>query len=102
MEVFARRIKNLREKNNMTQNELGSLIHPGANTPGVNISQYETSTHEPPMVVMSKIASTFDVPLCYFYCNDENLASFIIDYHRLDAESKKTLNNFFDCFIKNN
>lgn len=102
MAIYARRIKNLREQNNMTQHELGALIHPGANTPGSSVSQYETSTHEPRIVVMKEIASAFNVPLCYFYCEDDNLAAIIFYYHKLNDEMKKLLNDFFHCFINKN
>ncbi|CDI58581.1 helix-turn-helix transcriptional regulator [Lactobacillus helveticus] len=55
------RIKELRQKNNLTLKELGQKVGMANNT----LSQYETGKREPKLETLKKLADYFDVPVPY-------------------------------------
>lgn len=55
------RIKELRQKNNLTLKELGQKVGMANNT----LSQYETGKREPKLETWKKLADFFDVPVSY-------------------------------------
>ena len=55
------RIKELRQKNNLTLKELGQKIGMANNT----LSQYETGKREPKIETWNKLAEYFNVPTSY-------------------------------------
>ena len=55
------RIKELRQKNNLTLKELGQKIGMANNT----LSQYETGKREPKLETWNKLADYFHVPVAY-------------------------------------
>ncbi len=55
------RIKELRQKNNLTLKELGQKVGMANNT----LSQYETGKCEPKLETWKKLADFFDVPIAY-------------------------------------
>ena len=55
------------------------------------ISRYETGTHEPPFATAEKLAVVLGVPAAYFYCDDDQLADFMIRYSRLGNHQKAGL-----------
>ena len=61
MNVFAAGLTELREANNMQQNELSAILHV---TPGT-ISNYESGRHNPDFTMLVTIADYFHVSLDY-------------------------------------
>lgn len=55
------------------------------------ISRYETGIHEPPFATAANIAVALNVPVAYFYCDDEQLANFLIQYAALGEVQKDQL-----------
>lgn len=55
------RLKELRQKNNLTLKELGQKIGMANNT----LSQYETGKREPKLETWNKLADYFHVPVAY-------------------------------------
>lgn len=63
------RIKQLREKNNLTLKELGQKIGMANNT----LSQYETGKREPKLKTWNKLAVFFNVSIPYLQGIDEEI-----------------------------
>jgi len=93
-QLFAERLKELREENNMTQEQLGKLL----NVTKQAISSYEKGENEPSLDTLVKIAEIFNVSLDYLFgrtkqkdnlyiqneilintLNDKNKRKFLID-----------------------
>lgn len=55
------------------------------------ISRYETGIHEPPFATAANLAVALNVPVAYFYCDDEHLANFLIQYAALGEGQKDQL-----------
>ena len=60
-EVFAKRLKELREENNLTQEQLADKI----DTTKQTLSRYEKNQREPGINIVTKIADFFEVSLDY-------------------------------------
>ena len=64
--LLGKRIRELRKKNNWTQEELGSLIH----VTKVSICCYENGTRTPTLETLKVLAETFNVDINYLIGND--------------------------------
>lgn len=52
------------------------------------ISRYETGTHEPPFATAANLATALNVPVAYFYCDEDRLADLLILCAKLTAPQK--------------
>lgn len=57
-------------------------------TSSARISRYETGIHEPPFATASNLAQVLQVPVAYFYCEDDRLADFLVTYTKLNEGQK--------------
>lgn len=55
------------------------------------ISRYETGIHEPPFGTAVNLASALNVPVAYFYCDDDHLADFLIRCSTLKTRQKNQI-----------
>ncbi|MEO1815296.1 MAG: helix-turn-helix transcriptional regulator [Acetobacterium sp.] len=65
---FGDRLKSIRLKNDMTQEEIGNLLNKSKN----NISQYETGKREPDLETLKIISNYFKVSLDYLLGNTDD------------------------------
>ncbi len=66
MMLLGKRIRELRKKNNLTQQQLGDLI----NITKVSICCYENGTRTPTLETLKVLAETFNVDINYLLGND--------------------------------
>lgn len=66
LEIFARRLKRMREDRNLTTRELGEII----GTSHTTISRYETGKRDPDIVLARNIAKHFGVSIEYM-CGED-------------------------------
>lgn len=87
LEIFARRLKQLRETHNLTTRALGEIV----GTSNATISRYETGKRDPDLIIVSKLAKYFDVTVEYLTGEDINTdtESLIQIYTKLPDESKR-------------
>ena len=57
-------------------------------TSSARISRYETGIHEPPFATAANLAAALDLPVAYFYCDDDRLAEFLMTYSTLGERQK--------------
>ncbi len=62
MIIFEERIKHLRNKNHLTQKQLGLALGFSENCADIRIAQYESGERAPRRDVLDKMADVFDVP----------------------------------------
>lgn len=55
------------------------------------ISRYETGTHEPPFATAANLAAALQVPVAYFYCDDDQLAELLVVSTQLTDSQKDQL-----------
>lgn len=97
--TFGKRLRERRLLTGMPQDRLGVLIGIDESSSGVRISRYETGVHEPSIRLAERIADALSVPVAYFYCPDDELASIIADVGLLDAKKRSALRKFMDTLI---
>ncbi len=67
MEIFAKRLKELRKEQNLSQEKLAIEIKVDKST----IAKYETNKIDPSLEMMLKIAKYFKVPIGYLFGEDD-------------------------------
>jgi transcriptional regulator with XRE-family HTH domain len=87
LQIFAERLKNLREDHGLSTRALGEAV----GTSNATISRYETGKRDPDLVLVHNIAQYFNVTIEYLCGEDIELdgANLIKMYSRLSNESKK-------------
>lgn len=55
------------------------------------MNHYEKGRHTPDLQTLKRIAEELDVPLNYFFCEDETTAELVIEIAKLDTEKKLIL-----------
>lgn len=86
--LFGRRLRAARNRAGIPQDKLGVTIGLDEGSSSARVSRYETGVHEPPFATARILAAVLKVPVAYFYCEDDRLAEFLVQYQGL-AESKK-------------
>ena len=66
MITFGRKLKHLRQKNHLTQKELGMAIGFPEDSADIRIAQYESDVRIPKAALMKLFASTLGVPIELF------------------------------------
>ena len=67
MITFGKKLKHLRQKNHLTQKELGMAVGFPDNCADVRIAQYESDVRTPKEDLMKLFASTLGVPVELFF-----------------------------------
>lgn len=83
--VVGRRIRQLREELGWSQERVGVTIGIDESSARARISRYELGVHEPPLPTLRLIADALGVPLIYIYCEDDQVADFLLRLSRLDT-----------------
>lgn len=86
--LFGRRLRDARNRVGIPQDKLGVSIGMDETTSSARISRYETGIHEPPFATAANLAMALNVPVAYFYCDDDRLADFLINYASLGEPQK--------------
>lgn len=86
--IVIRRLKEARERAGLSQRRLGLYAGFGV-SPKMN--QYERDKHGPDLTTVTSVAKALNVPVPYFYCEDDELAAVILKFSELGAEEKKRL-----------
>ncbi|NRN80157.1 HTH-type transcriptional regulator ImmR [Lactobacillus helveticus] len=94
------RLKELRQKNNLTLKELGQKVGMANNT----LSQYETGKREPKLETWKKLADFFDVPVSYlqgFGLSNEQAINIAWDWaYSKRSYEKHPMNKLLEAFFK--
>jgi transcriptional regulator with XRE-family HTH domain len=89
--VFGRRLRHVRELQEMAQDRLGVAIGIDEAAASARISRYETGTHEPPYNTVQHIARVLGVQVAYFYADDDDLAELILTWQALTPPEQRQL-----------
>lgn len=80
--VYSRRLREAREARDISQRKLGIKAGLDEFVASTRINRYEKGVHQPALRIQERLAEALDMPLAYFYAEDDELA-------RLIAESKR-------------
>lgn len=92
--VFGQRLREARKRTGIPQFDLGVAIGLDEGTSSARVSRYETGTHEPPVVTAAKLAQALEVPLAFFYCEDDELAFLVQAWGDMTSAERIRLKDF--------
>lgn len=78
--MLIHRLKEARMKKRLSQERLGIMAGIDEATASARMNQYEKGIHVPDFDLMCRIGTILDVPACYFYTIEDDLAKMIIQY----------------------
>ncbi|OOR90924.1 transcriptional regulator [Moraxella caviae] len=94
--IFAQRLKLARKARKLSQEKLGILSGIDPSSASARMNQYERGKHTPDFLTLSKIAHTLELPIAYFYAENDDLADLIRHFHRSDDVQKLELLTFIN------
>lgn len=89
--LFGRRLREARRRVGIPQDKLGVRIGLDEHTASARISRYESGVHEPPLEIAQKLAKVLKVPTAYLYCDNDELATFLLAWPYLVRTDKKEI-----------
>ncbi|MFA8091452.1 helix-turn-helix transcriptional regulator [Klebsiella oxytoca] len=85
------RLKTARKIAGLTQQELGMRLGMEESTASARMNQYEKGKHAPAYQTMQRIAKELDLPVAYFYCDDEMLSRLLCLIAKLSPQIQQEL-----------
>lgn len=87
LDIFAQRLKKLRNEKGLSTRALGEIL----GVSNATISRYETGKRDPDLLVVNKIANYFNVSIEYLCGEDINgdLDDLVSIFNKLSSEAKK-------------
>lgn len=80
--VFSRRLRQAREGYGISQRSLGIKAGLDAFVASTRVNRYETGVHQPDLQTLQRLAAALEVPLAYFYAEEDELARLIMEYQQ--------------------
>jgi Predicted transcription factor, homolog of eukaryotic MBF1 len=90
-QIFQRRLKEARERKQLSQKDLGIQAGLDQFVASTRINRYELGVHEPDMATIERMAQTLNVPVSYLFADDERLARMILAFSQLSMADKDRL-----------
>ena len=90
-QLFSRRLKEVRLDMALSQKSLGILAGIDEFAASARINRYEKGVHQASIEVVRHLAKVLEVPVAYFYTEDDELASLVRLLPKLDSEKKKNI-----------
>ncbi|WP_132969376.1 helix-turn-helix domain-containing protein [Vibrio crassostreae] len=85
------RLKEARKKAKLSQKALGVRIGMDESSASARMNQYEKGKHTPDINTLKRIAEELNVPLSYFFCEDENSAKLVCLIAQMSEDEKVDL-----------
>jgi transcriptional regulator with XRE-family HTH domain len=82
-------MKEARLRAGLSQERLGVLAGIDEMSSSARMNQYERGKHVPDFSLVERIARVLDVPECYLYCKEDDLAQILIRLHRIPAPERQ-------------
>ena len=80
--VYSRRLREAREAHGISQKVLGIKAGLDEFVASTRVNRYETGVHQPDLQTFQRLAHVLDLPVAYFYAEDDELALLIKDFKR--------------------
>lgn len=89
LHVFARRLKESRERRGLSQKQLGIAAGLDQFVASTRINRYERGVHHPDPVTLQRLADTLGVPPAYLVASDDRLARAILAFSALSERAQE-------------
>lgn len=91
MSIFALRLKEARLAAKLSQEALGVLSGIDEASASARMNQYEKGKHQPDFSVVERIAMALNLPAAYFYAVEDDEATLLNRFYRLNTDGKQRL-----------
>ncbi|MEG8076163.1 helix-turn-helix transcriptional regulator [Escherichia marmotae] len=98
-DIFCKRLKEARLAAGLSQKKLGIAAGIDEFVASTRINRYEKGVHEADIHTAQKLAQTLNVPLAYFYVENDRLATIVMNFDKL---SEKDIENIIIKIKKSN
>lgn len=89
--IFGRRLREARLRSGIAQDRLGVMIGLDEGCSSARMSRYENGVHEPPFPIIESIAKLLNVPVAYFFCDDDRLAEIMRVYSSAKGRGRQAM-----------
>lgn len=94
--IFGIRLKQARKLRNLTQAKLGVLAGIDEYSASARMNQYERGKHLPDYLIMTRIAEILEIPVAYFFAENELTAEILRLIHEKNDLEKELVINFIN------
>ncbi|EAM3017336.1 helix-turn-helix transcriptional regulator [Salmonella enterica] len=84
-DIFCKRLKEARLAAGFSQKKLGIAAGIDEFVASTRINRYEKGVHEADIQTAQKLAETLNVPLAYFYVENDQLATIVMNFDKLSS-----------------
>lgn len=88
---FPKRLLEARMKVGISQKALGIAAGIDEFSASPRMNQYEKGIHTPPFSTIEKIAEILNVPVPYFFAEDDDVAALLLRFHTLNEKERKSM-----------
>jgi transcriptional regulator with XRE-family HTH domain len=89
--IVAKRLKEARLRAGFSQKQVGILAGIDEFSASARINQYERGKHMPDLQTVTRLASVMRIAAPFFYCEDPELAEFVLKFSALGKAQKRRL-----------
>jgi transcriptional regulator with XRE-family HTH domain len=89
MSALARRLKEARLRSGLSQERLGILAGIDEMSASARMNQYERGKHAPDWLTVQRLAAVLQVPVAYFYADDDDAAELLLAFYALPLEARE-------------
>ncbi|MBB3804269.1 transcriptional regulator with XRE-family HTH domain [Xanthomonas arboricola] len=82
--IYGRRLREGRALRDVSLEDLGVAVGLDISSASGRLSRYENGIHQPKLVLQRLLARALQLPLAYFYAENDELAKLISDFGRKD------------------
>lgn len=86
-----KRLREARTRSGLSQASLGVKAGLDPSVASTRVNQYEQGVHNPGYPTVSHFAAVLDVPVPYFYCQDDQMAAVLLELGTLTEEDMAAL-----------
>ena len=95
-DIFCKRLKEARLAAGLSQKRLCIAAGIDEFVASTRINRYEKGVHEADIHTAQKLAQTLNVPLAYFYVENDQLAAIVMNFDKLSEEDKEKIIHLID------
>lgn len=94
-EIFCKRLRAIRLARGLSQKKLGILAGIDEFGASARVNRYERGVHEVDIQTAQRLALVLDVPLAWFYAEDDELAELILLFSRSSSQIQQAILHSF-------
>jgi transcriptional regulator with XRE-family HTH domain len=91
MSVLGKRLKAARLEAKLSQEQLGLLAGIEVESASARMNRYERGTRMPSIDLVERIGVVLNLPVTYFFAEDDDEARLLVVFHRMSQKERKEL-----------